>query len=197
MVSTPDPATMPAYQLERRRTILKAARAMLEEQDFDQVQVRDIAARAGVAVGTLYRYFSSKEHLYAVVLGEWGRPVGDLDWLSALAPADRFRARMHQSFAALGRNPNYFKIVQMLSTTADPSALNESAAFEGVLTAALMSDLGALDETEARHLTRIVWAMHGDLLGQVVQGRLTLPECLAIVDTFADLVKMRLEAVAS
>ena len=35
--------------------------------------MRDVAAKAGVALGTLYRYFSSKDHLLVSCLGHWTR----------------------------------------------------------------------------------------------------------------------------
>ncbi|MDZ7731933.1 MAG: TetR family transcriptional regulator [Acidimicrobiia bacterium] len=46
------------------------------EGGYDAVQMRDVAARAGVALGTIYRYFSSKDHLLAAALVEW---VNDLE----------------------------------------------------------------------------------------------------------------------
>jgi TetR/AcrR family transcriptional regulator, cholesterol catabolism regulator len=39
------------------------------------VQMRDVAAGADVALGTLYRYFSSKDHLLAETLVEWTRDL--------------------------------------------------------------------------------------------------------------------------
>ena len=41
------------------------------EDGYDAVQMRDVAARAHVALGTIYRYFSSKDHLLAAGLVEW------------------------------------------------------------------------------------------------------------------------------
>ena len=33
--------------------------------------MRDVAREAGVALATVYRYFTSKEHLYAAALLDW------------------------------------------------------------------------------------------------------------------------------
>src|ERR1700694_6017874 len=38
---------------------------------YEAVQMRDVAALAGVALGTVYRYFTSKDHLLAAALAEW------------------------------------------------------------------------------------------------------------------------------
>ena len=43
---------------------------------YDAVQMRDVATTADVALGTIYRYFSSKDHLLAEALVEWVRDLG-------------------------------------------------------------------------------------------------------------------------
>jgi TetR/AcrR family transcriptional regulator, cholesterol catabolism regulator len=62
MVATP-PSAMTAQQLERRRRILDATQQLASRGGFDGVQMRTVADHADVALGTLYRYFSSKVHL--------------------------------------------------------------------------------------------------------------------------------------
>jgi AcrR family transcriptional regulator len=53
----------------KRTTILKAARTILLRDGYTSAKMSDIAAEAGVAPGTLYLYFDSKESL-AAALGE-------------------------------------------------------------------------------------------------------------------------------
>jgi AcrR family transcriptional regulator len=50
---------------DTRRKIYDAALALFREKGFDQTTMRDIAAKAGVALGGTYYYFSSKD---AIVL---------------------------------------------------------------------------------------------------------------------------------
>ncbi len=57
-----------AAQRERRRHILDATVALASEGGFEAVQMRAVAERAGVALGTLYRYFPSKIHLLVSAL---------------------------------------------------------------------------------------------------------------------------------
>jgi AcrR family transcriptional regulator len=47
--------------LETRNSILDAASVLFEEQGYDKTTTHQIAARADVSVGALYRYFSDKE----------------------------------------------------------------------------------------------------------------------------------------
>lgn len=58
-----------AAQRDRRKRILDAAIALASEGGFDAVQMRAVADRAEVALGTLYRYFPSKVHLLVSALG--------------------------------------------------------------------------------------------------------------------------------
>jgi AcrR family transcriptional regulator len=48
---------------QTRDRILRAARKLFVSKGFDETTTRDIAARAGIAVGTLFNYFPSKEAL--------------------------------------------------------------------------------------------------------------------------------------
>ncbi|MBK5287658.1 MAG: TetR family transcriptional regulator [Acidimicrobiia bacterium] len=50
-------------QAARRRRVIDATLALAAGGGFDGVQMRDVAAEAGVALGTVYRYFESKERL--------------------------------------------------------------------------------------------------------------------------------------
>ena len=56
-------------QRDRRRRILDATIQLASAGGFDAVQMRAVADRADVALGTLYRYFPSKIHLLVSALG--------------------------------------------------------------------------------------------------------------------------------
>lgn len=58
-------------QLSRRR-ILDAARDVFFRDGFMLANLDEVATKAGVAKGTLYRYFESKADLYVAVLAENG-----------------------------------------------------------------------------------------------------------------------------
>ncbi len=53
-----------------RQAIVKAAEEVFAHADFHEVLTDEIAARAGIGKGTLYRYFRSKEELYLAAIGE-------------------------------------------------------------------------------------------------------------------------------
>jgi AcrR family transcriptional regulator len=59
-----------ARRAETRRRIVTAARELIAEGGYVAAQVAPVAERAGVAVGTVYRYFPSKSQLFAEVFRE-------------------------------------------------------------------------------------------------------------------------------
>jgi AcrR family transcriptional regulator len=70
---------------EREQTIVDAACAIAAEEGMGAVQIAGVAARAGIAAGTVYRYFPSKTDLVAeLVAAIAGR---ELDAMKAAADA--------------------------------------------------------------------------------------------------------------
>jgi AcrR family transcriptional regulator len=58
-------------QQERRRRLIDAAFELGAAGGYDAVHMRDVAATANVALATIYRNFSSKDHLLAAATSEW------------------------------------------------------------------------------------------------------------------------------
>ncbi len=66
-----DTTTLTKSQAARRERVIRAALDLGASGGYDAVQMRDVATSAGVALGTIYRYFSSKDHLLAAAMVEW------------------------------------------------------------------------------------------------------------------------------
>lgn len=63
---------MPKIIEEVEHKIMVSARKILEDKGYDGLTARSVAENAGVSVGTLYNYFSSKEDIAAaVILADW------------------------------------------------------------------------------------------------------------------------------
>ena len=71
---------------ENRRRILKAARELVAEGGFAKAQITAVAKRAGLATGTLYRYFPSKDDLCRQVFREVSSR--EMNILAGIAAAD-------------------------------------------------------------------------------------------------------------
>jgi AcrR family transcriptional regulator len=67
----PEPGSLTEKQGERRQRVLQAAMELAREGGYEAVQMRAVAERAGVALGTVYRYFSSKDQMLSSVWSDW------------------------------------------------------------------------------------------------------------------------------
>ncbi len=73
----------------RYDAIMEAARALADEGGLRAVQVAPVAERAGVAAGTVYRYFPSKEDLVAAMVSDTvARGVAAIRVAAAGAPGE-------------------------------------------------------------------------------------------------------------
>lgn len=70
---------------QRRQVILDAALSVFAERGYEAARLDDVAAKAGVAKGTLYLYFDDKEKLFEEVVRGAVAPV--VERLSMLAAA--------------------------------------------------------------------------------------------------------------
>jgi AcrR family transcriptional regulator len=71
----------------RHESIIEAARTFASESGLRAVQIASVAERAGVAAGTVYRYFPSKEDLIAAVINDTAdRQVAAIRAATAAAP---------------------------------------------------------------------------------------------------------------
>ena len=63
-------APVSARGTRTRRALVDAARRVFERDGFLDARITDIAAEAGVAAGSFYTYFTSKEAVFAAVIEE-------------------------------------------------------------------------------------------------------------------------------
>jgi AcrR family transcriptional regulator len=116
-------------QAARREAVIEAAMELAQDGGYDAVQMREVAAKANVALGTLYRYFSSKDQLLVAVLGYWAKELQQQ--LGARPPrgeskADRVSDVLRRAARALDQAPQLTSaLVTAMSTLSadDPPAL--------------------------------------------------------------------------
>ncbi|NMO00950.1 cholesterol catabolism transcriptional regulator KstR [Gordonia sp. TBRC 11910] len=115
-------------QRERRRRILDATLALASKGGYDAVQMRTVAEKADVAVGTLYRYFPSKVHLLVTALArEFERVESRVD--RASLPGDtateRLRHVLDMITFSMQRDPLLTEAMTRAFMFADASAAAE------------------------------------------------------------------------
>jgi AcrR family transcriptional regulator len=87
------PAEESAQQKDRRRRVVTAAMTMAAEGGYDAVHMRQVAERSGVALGTIYRYFNSKDQMLLAGLAGWTAAVRD-DLLASPPKGDSSAERL-------------------------------------------------------------------------------------------------------
>jgi AcrR family transcriptional regulator len=64
-------------ETDKRSQVLEGARQVFFARGFDGASMSDIAGAAGVSKGTLYVYFENKERLFAALVEEHSRMIGE------------------------------------------------------------------------------------------------------------------------
>jgi AcrR family transcriptional regulator len=124
------PSALTRNQEARRRRVLQAAIELATEGGYDAVQMRDVAARAKVAMGTIYRYFSSKDHLLAAAMTEW---TARLQGRVAQSPprggtaADQMVDVLHRACKAMERQPKLSVALVRALSSADAGVAESSS----------------------------------------------------------------------
>lgn len=169
-VRTPaQPAT--GDQVERRERIRRAASRLVGERGLEHVQMQEIAAESGVALGTLYRYYPSKHHLLAGVMegqiGAIGRTVVDGPPLDPIAAVSELLVRACHGLMArplLARA--MITSVNVVRSEAGPQ--NDTSFRDLVLRSAGIEDPSEDDQDLARLVEQcaygvLTWAVAGEM----------------------------------
>lgn len=133
---------------EKRDEILTAAEQEFARRDFHEVLMDDVAARAGVGKGTVYRYFPTKEELFlATVLRGLDESHVEFQQVFAEdAPLDKILetavARMLSYFS--GRAP----LLTLLQRYEDRLPRADTEAWQRRRVDALAAIVGALERAE-------------------------------------------------
>lgn len=150
-------------QAARRRRVIEATLALADKGGFEAVQMRDVAAEAGVALGTVYRYFANKERLLLEAnieqveeLGErlaQRPPKGD-------APVDRVVDVLRRATNAQTRRPESTAAMVRALGSAPPSEADAVSRVSEAMTAIITSAMHAgaptaRDRAVARVLSQV------------------------------------------
>lgn len=101
----------------RRDELLDVGADLFTEQPYENVLMADIAARAGVSRGLLYRYFPGKRDLFAAIFRR------DSERLLAASPIDAGLPIDRQVLAGLDAHLDYFTTHRHNILTANRGAL--------------------------------------------------------------------------
>ncbi len=113
-------------QRERRKRILDATLALASKGGYEAVQMRAVAERADVAVGTLYRYFPSKVHLLVSALAREFEKIDSKGKIPpGTSPLERMQLILSLITRAMQRDPLLTEAMTRAFMFADASAAAE------------------------------------------------------------------------
>jgi len=100
----------------KRQAILQAAVRIFAEKGYFAARMRDVAEAAGVADGTLYLYFSSKENLLVAILEEYARAFverAQRDCQRLSHPQEQLQAVLERHLVSLEANRSLAMVFQI------------------------------------------------------------------------------------
>lgn len=157
-------------KVQTRAALLEAARALFVERGFERTTIRDVAARAGVATGTVFVHLPSKAALLAATLDDQLERTLSRAW--STLPEGTARARVGHVVGALygmyARSPKLARVLvkeSLFAPDPDGAAGARLAAFAGALGAVAAPELRPGLERE--HATG---AMLSAYFGCLVEG---------------------------
>lgn len=138
-------------QVARRSRVIDAALELAAEGGYDAVQMRDVATRAQVALGTIYRYFSSKDQLLAAALVQWS---GDIERkltqrpATGATPAERVVDVLRRTSRVMERNPTLTAALVTAIASPDPAVREHQHDVDQIMRTLVADTLRDVEDAE-------------------------------------------------
>ena len=154
-----DTEALTVSQAARRERVIAAAMALGADGGYDAVQMRDVATTAGVALGTIYRYFSSKDHLLAASMVDWSK---ELEARVTEQPpaegsaADRVVAVIRGVTSGMEQQPKLAAAVVNAVTASDPAVVECQREMTTTIMRVLAAPIAELPDEERDGIVRVL-----------------------------------------
>ena len=205
-----DGGTRDSRKAQQRHRILDAARGVFFRDGFMQANLDEVASIAGVAKGTLYRYFENKADLYVAILAENGQVFEERMREAGTGPGsagDRLRSISRFYFTHWTQHSEYFQIFWALENqnvigdlpeelVGDVTQLWEKCLgiLEGVIRDGV--DAGEFAKCDPWEVANILWTVGNGL----IQTELVAPRRelrgKPLEEVFKDMVELFLRGLA-
>jgi AcrR family transcriptional regulator len=156
----------------RRDKILDVAVDLAEVGGFDNVRQRDVAANAGVALGTLYKNFRSKEDLLSAALE---REAEQLERRMEDHPAkgetrlERVLSVFQLMTKALCKKPNYARAVLRAMSSGVPEVAANIVSYQGRVNGMLVAAMRGVGRLGYAELTSLPPTEQESTLSMILQ----------------------------
>ena len=196
---------------ESRRRILESARDVFFRDGFMEANLDEVAQKAGVAKGTLYRYFDSKAELYVAVLADnaeiFEQRMREVVDTAECPPPELIRRLGRFYFAHWMRNPDYFQIFWAIENQSVIGELPDGVTAEvtrlwekcvGMLAEVIQRGVaeGDFAPCDAWEVADILWTLTNGLIQTQASGARRKLRRRPLEDTFTDAVELVLRGLA-
>jgi AcrR family transcriptional regulator len=188
---------MTSRQLVRRAQLLEAVIDLVREVGPATLQMRDVADKAGIALGTVYRYFSSKEHLLAAALCEWQERLARRVLMPPRAGdeaeasgdlTERVLSYVRKEIRGFARNPKIAELMVQVHVSSDPYARDALARMAAINDEVMAKLLVGVPPERAEVVKSALGAILMNSLVYWVTGRGSLAEMTNTVESVTRLV---------
>jgi AcrR family transcriptional regulator len=147
---------------DRRDRILDVAIDLAEQGGFENVRQRDVADQAGIALGTLYKSFSSKEDILSAALEREAQLLEkkmEQKPVLGATESERLQVLFKIITRAMCKKPKYARALLRAMASGEPEVAGNVATYEQrmnrIIIAALRGDEkpSEVDETTRREAT--------------------------------------------
>ena len=193
---TPLPVeAMTSRQLVRRAKLIEAVIDLVREVGPAAVQVRDVADQSGTALGTVYRYFGSKEHLLAAALCDWQERLTRRVLLPRAGGeaedgdvAERVLSFVRKEIRGFARNPKFAELMVQVNVSSDPYARDALARMGSMNDQVMAKLLAGVAPERAEAIKIALGSVLMNSLTYWVTGRTTLHEMTNQIESVTRLV---------
>jgi AcrR family transcriptional regulator len=180
-----------AAKAQRRDELLAAARRVFAARGFRGTTIADIAEEAGIALGTIYLYFPSKEEVFAALTQQFGdlitEAIGDSTGVATLEKVVRLGIR--NVFQVCEENRDLVRLV-VLNT--DPG----SAAAQQLRRAEELRAVPLVQRLERAMEGGLVRTGDADIMAKLVTGSVSIAVYQALVlSDGSDVEKYRMACI--
>lgn len=180
--------SLDVHQRARRDRIVGATVELMSVKDYDSLQMKDITAAAGVALGTTYRYFNSKDHLVAEALLAWSEQFKREGEAPAGRSVDRVKIAFRRAARAFELHPCVYGHLLAVQASTDPLAIEMYSRFAARRLDAFGSFLARVPSPRREGITSVMSAVLTAHLRSWTLGYESIEQVYASLDSAAELL---------
>ncbi|GAA3573474.1 hypothetical protein GCM10022222_67280 [Amycolatopsis ultiminotia] len=182
--------SLTARQIEKYDNALHSVVRLVHLHGVAAVNLKSVSADSGVALATLYRFFNSKDHLFAAAFDRWQTPLVEVGEPDLRDGSDRGRASAYivRGTRSFQRTPNMLGLLVFATVSTDPFASEQMLRSRRRNSAGLAKVITDAPEAVRAIAVAVLESFWWDQLVEWHTGRCTHAQLLERVDSAIDVL---------